>query len=118
HARALASRASGTAQTAIHMLHNTPYGDIVDTEDDLQPVLYEAFEQADRVLKLMHAIMRTLIFNRPTAQAQAHENMIVITEFADVLTRDYQVPFRKAHQYAAKVAQMAMDNGAELANLS
>lgn len=32
------------------MIHNTPFGDIVDTEDDLQPYLYKGIEKAIRVL--------------------------------------------------------------------
>ncbi|MCM2533017.1 lyase family protein [Neobacillus pocheonensis] len=40
HSRSIASSAYGDALTAINMIHNTPFGDIVDTEDDLQPHLY------------------------------------------------------------------------------
>ena len=31
------------------MIHNTPFGDIVDTEDDLQPYLYKRIEKTIRV---------------------------------------------------------------------
>src|SRR4029078_13675924 len=38
HARAIASKALGQAAAIVPTVHNTPFGDIVDTEDDLQPL--------------------------------------------------------------------------------
>ena len=49
HARAITSSALGEAFTVFQMIHNTPFGDIVDTEDDLQPYLYKGIEKAIRV---------------------------------------------------------------------
>ena len=40
HARSLASRALGEALGVMVAVHNTPFGDIVDTEDDLQPLVF------------------------------------------------------------------------------
>ena len=39
HARAIGSKAVGQAQAIMLAVHNTPFGDIVDTEDDLQPLV-------------------------------------------------------------------------------
>ena len=39
HARAIASKALGQATGIVLAVHNTPFGDIVDTEDDLQPLV-------------------------------------------------------------------------------
>src|SRR5437899_1137872 len=39
HARAIASKALGQASAILLAVHNTPFGDIVDTEDDLQPLV-------------------------------------------------------------------------------
>lgn len=39
----IASNAYGDALAAFNMVHNTPLGVIVDTEDALQPRLYRAF---------------------------------------------------------------------------
>ena len=39
HARAIGSKAVGQAQAIVTTVHNTPFGDIVDTEDDLQPLV-------------------------------------------------------------------------------
>lgn len=107
HSRSLASSALAEGLAVLHMIHNTPYGDINDTEDDLQPHLYKGFEKADRVLKLLNAVMITMEFDKVRAHQQARENMITITELADVLARDYDVSFRQAHGKAALVANNA-----------
>ncbi|EMR06124.1 Argininosuccinate lyase [Bhargavaea cecembensis DSE10] len=107
HSRALASSAAAEGLAVIHMIHNTPYGDINDTEDDLQPHLYTGIEKANRVLRLMHAVVTTLTFNKDRALRQARENMITITELADVLARDYGVSFRRAHHKASLIAREA-----------
>ena len=39
HARALLSKALGQAGAIPLVVHNTPFGDIIDTEDDLQPLV-------------------------------------------------------------------------------
>ena len=48
HARAIGSKAVGQAQAITTAVHNTPFGDIVDTEDDLQPLVASMFRDAIR----------------------------------------------------------------------
>src|SRR6478735_12733086 len=43
HARAIASKALGQGAAIVTAVHNTPFGDIVDTEDDLQPLVAAMF---------------------------------------------------------------------------
>src|SRR5699024_4261519 len=76
--------------------------------------LYDSFHKASRVLRLMHAVVRTMEFNEQRAEEKARENLIVITELADVLTRDHHVSFRKSHTLAAEIATKSDENGKEL----
>ncbi|ANC78665.1 argininosuccinate lyase [Fictibacillus phosphorivorans] len=105
HSRALASSSAGEALAAIHMIHNTPFGDIVDTEDDLQPHLYRSYEKANRVMHLMHAVIRTMEVNKDRALARAKTSCITITELADYLAKEKSVPFRTAHKIASAIAK-------------
>src|SRR5690606_24623210 len=114
HSRSLASSAAADAQAAITMVHNTPFGDIVDTEDDLQPHLYRAIDKSIRVLKLMTAVICTIDIDKEHLAKRARLGYITITELADVLVREKNLSFRIAHQIAAQVAQRAHRAGLEL----
>ena len=57
HARAIGSKALGQAQAIVLTAHNTPFGDIVDTEDDLQPLVFAMFRDATRAVQLVAAAM-------------------------------------------------------------
>ena len=63
HARAIGSKAVGQAQAIITTVHNTPFGDIVDTEDDLQPLVASMFRDATRMVTLVAAAMRLADFD-------------------------------------------------------
>ncbi|WP_067727645.1 argininosuccinate lyase [Oceanobacillus damuensis] len=114
HSRALASSAAAEGLAVVHMIHNTPFGDINDTEDDMQPHIYGGYRKAIRVLRLMRAVVLTLDFDKARAYQQARENMITITDLADILARDYGVPFRKAHKKASIIATKVSETGKEL----
>ena len=67
------SRAMRSARPPASALavHNTPFGDIVDTEDDLQPLVHAAFRDATRAVRLVAAAMDGADFNRELMEARA-----------------------------------------------
>ena len=103
HARAIASKALGQAQAIMTAAHNIPFGDVVDTEDVLQPLVFSMFRDATRSIRLVAAAMATAQFDAAKLEARAADGWTTLTEFADELVRDRGVPFRKAHQIAAKL---------------
>jgi argininosuccinate lyase len=105
HARALASRALGEAGAVQVAVHNTPFGDIVDTEDDLQPLVRNAFHNATRAVRLVSAALRDADVNRDLMEARAGANWITITELADTLTREERLPFRQSHAIARRLIE-------------
>ena len=56
HARGIASKALGQASAIVIAVHNTPFGDIVDIEDDLQPLVASMFRDARRAVSLVGGI--------------------------------------------------------------
>jgi argininosuccinate lyase len=105
HARAIASKALGQAQAIVVSVHNTPFGDIVDTEDDLQPLVHAMFQDSTRGVRLTAAALATAEFDAARLEKTAGEGWITLTELADTLTRDHEVPFRTAHAIAGRLVQ-------------
>jgi argininosuccinate lyase len=118
HARAIGSKALGQAQAIMTSVHNTPFGDIVDTEDDLQPLVFSMFRDATRTVKLVAAAMRTAEFDAARLEARAAEGWTTLTELADTLVRDHGIPFRSAHAVAGRlIAARQRDAVASLSSL-
>ncbi len=107
HARSIASRALGELLGVVVAVHNTPFGDIVDTEDDLQPLVSVALHDATRAVALLAAALRGAEFDRAKLEARAAQNGITMTELADVLARDRGVPFQLGHRVASAFNQAA-----------
>ncbi len=105
HARSLASKAVGQSAAIAGVVHNTPFGDIVDTEDDLQPLVASAFRDAVRALALVAASLRGAELDVARLEARAAEGGTTLTEQADHLARTHQVPFRTAHASATRLQQ-------------
>ena len=87
HARMLASRAHSEAQAIFTTAHNTPFGDIVDSEDDLLPLVFLTFEDASRTLQLLAGVMEHATFHIERMNAQASASFLTVTELADTLVR-------------------------------
>jgi argininosuccinate lyase len=112
HARALGSKALGQAQAIVTTVHNTPFGDVVDTEDDLQPLVASAFRDANRAVGLLAAAMQTAEFDAKRLEARAAAGGTTLTELADTIARDHNVPFKTAHAIAGRVLRAGIDSGA------
>ena len=105
HARAIGSKALGQASAVLLTVHNTPFGDIVDTEDDLQPLVFAMFKDASRALRLVASAMASATFDEARMAGRAGEGWITVTELADTLTRDHGIPFNTSHRIAARLVQ-------------
>jgi len=116
HARAIASKALGQASAIVLAVHNTPFGDIVDTEDDLQPLVSRMFRDAARAVTLVAAAMAGATFDVDRLAARASQNWITITELADTLARDHGLPFRVGHEIAAGLITAAGGGSSSLAS--
>ena len=109
HVRAIGSKALGQAQAVVTTVHNTPFGDIVDTEDDLQPLVFGMFRDATRAVKLLAAALATAEFDPERLEARAGDGWTTLTELADTLARDRGLPFRTAHAISARLAAARME---------
>jgi argininosuccinate lyase len=118
HARALASKALGALQAIVVAVHNTPFGDIVDTEDDLQPLAASAFRDATRAVALVAAALSGAELDVDRMRERAERGEVTATELADTLARDYGMAFGLAHTIASRVArERRADPGSRLGDL-
>ncbi|MCX6549399.1 MAG: argininosuccinate lyase [Acidobacteria bacterium] len=109
HARAIGSKALGEATGILMCIHNTPFGDIVDTEDDLQPLVDRMFHDAARALTLVAAAMASAEFDTARLERRAGEGWITITELSDTLVREHGLAFDTAHAIARRIVQAKSD---------
>jgi argininosuccinate lyase len=109
HARGIASKALGQASAIFMTVHNTPFGDIVDVEDDLQPLVAAMFRDATRAVALTAAAMREAEFDTARLEARAAEGGTTLTELADHLVREEGSAFTDAHAVAARLLAVCRD---------
>jgi argininosuccinate lyase len=105
HTRILASRGLAEAQALFTAMHNTPFGDIVDSEDDLQPLIFLMFEDARRAWSLVGPALRGAKFDRDRLRERAGRHFLTVTELADTLVREERISFHEAH----KLVSMAVN---------
>lgn len=107
HARILASRALGEAQAVLTCAHNTPFGDINDSEDDLQPLVFTMFADALRSLRLLAGLLKCADVDRDHLARRAAGEFMTVTELADTLVRREGMSFREAHARVAAAVRAA-----------
>ncbi|UCF37041.1 MAG: argininosuccinate lyase [Acidobacteriota bacterium] len=105
HSRAICSRGFGKASAVFQMLHNTPFGDIVDCEDDLQPLVEGVFEDCLGPLRILSGALKTATFNSQGACSKEDQSWITMTELADTLVRTEGISFRAAHSIAGQMVK-------------
>jgi argininosuccinate lyase len=107
HARSLLSRAAAELGAIAQIPHNTPFGDIVDTEDDLQPLVRVAFFDAARAVGLLTVTIAGAQFDVARMRARAAADWVSVTELADTLVRDRALPFGEAHEIVSELVRQS-----------
>lgn len=114
HVRALASKSLGEATGVFTMVHNTPFGDVNDVGDDLQPLIAAALRDARRATSLFAAALSSAEFNVAKLGQRAGEGFTAVTELADTLVRLERMPFRTAHSIVARSVRQSLETNSPL----
>lgn len=109
HTRSLLSSVVGDASTVLQMVHNTPFGDIVDTEDDMQPYVWRAMEKLSDIYKLFASVMLTMNVNKDDLLARAKNSFANVTELADTFVRFENISFRQSHQIVSSCVRTLLE---------
>jgi argininosuccinate lyase len=120
HARILASRALTESQSVLGSLHNTPFTDMNDGEDSLQPLVALAFADAERSTTLLAGALSEATFHTDRMRARAATSFLTVTELADTLVRTTGMSFHHAHGIVSRAVRSAVsdDNQALAQNVS
>lgn len=105
HTRILLSKAFGQAQAVMTSVHNTPFGDINDVEDDLQPLVFSTFSEASRAIRLLAGSVSAIQVDREALRKKAAGSFLTMTELADTLVREEGLSFKAAHRLVALAAK-------------
>ena len=109
HLRARISRMLAQAQGVIIQCHNIPFGDTVDIEDEIIPPLFGSLETAREILQLYAAVIDTLEVQVEHLSARAISGFTTVTELADTLVRECDLPFRQAHSVVSALVSYAQE---------
>ena len=116
HVRVLASRALTEAHAVLGTLHNTPFADMNDGEDSLQPLAALAFADAQRATTLLAGALSEATFHTDHMRKRAHGSFLTVTELADTLVRQTGISFQQAHTMVSTAVHRATsDDPAALA---
>ena len=107
HTRILASRALTEAQSVLGSLHNTPFTDMNDGEDSLQPLVALAFADAERSTTLLAGALSEATFNVQRMRERAGTSFLTVTELADTLVRSTGMSFHDAHTIVSRAVRSA-----------
>ena len=118
HLRARLSRLLGLAHTVVTQCHNIPYGDTQDIEDEIEPTLFAAIDTADNILQLYEAVFATLQLDTHHLLQEAAKGFTTVTELADVLVREFGLPFRTAHEIVSALVRRAIAAGLDTADIT
>jgi len=110
HTRILASRALSEAQAVFTCVHNTPFGDINDSEDDIQPLVFTMTASAQRALRLLAGVLSDCQFQTARMAEAADADFLTVTELADTLVRREGLSFRNAHHLVSHAVKALSGN--------
>lgn len=113
HTRILASRALTEAQAVLGSLHNTPFADMNDGEDSLQPLVALAFSDGIRALALLAGALSEATFDTEAMRLRAQGSFLTVTETADTLVRRCGISFHDAHGLVADAVKAAASDDAD-----
>ncbi len=114
--RARMSLILGDFTSSAIMLKALPAGYNLDFQE-ATPILWRAIENIQRCLKILAKIILNLKV-RPEAVDRPELSFMAATELANMLVKDYGVPFRTAHRIVGAAVKNLIDKGMSLKDLT
>ncbi|AWX32398.1 argininosuccinate lyase [Methanosphaera sp. BMS] len=109
-ARGKSTIAYGELMTVLSMIKGIPHSYNRDLQE-VSPHLWNAIDNTNEILKIMHGMISTLTINKDRTEYLAGANFATATELADVMVRHKNIPFRTAHKIVGRIVSEAIDEG-------
>lgn len=117
HIRGKSAHLIGVLVASLTAQKGTPYGHLRDVSLESTHPLKEGFREAEAVINLTTATLRSLQVNAGLAAARTEENFSTVTELADVLVRETGLTFREAHGVIGAAVGELSDRGGKTGDL-
>ncbi len=101
----------GNAQTVWIVTHNTPPGDVGDVRTNLLRHALRVSEDAGRMYETLGTILDGLVVRPEITLAIVDSDYSTMTELADTLLREADVPFRVGHHFASELTTYGRERG-------
>ncbi|MGA2990876.1 MAG: argininosuccinate lyase [Candidatus Korobacteraceae bacterium] len=118
HIRGKAAHLIGTLVATLTAQKGTPYGHQRDVSFESTHPLREGFGEAEAIVNLATATLRSLQVKATVAEARAESNFSTVTELADVIVREKGLSFREAHGVVGAAVSELYDRGGRTPDLS
>jgi argininosuccinate lyase len=118
HIRGKAAHLIGAVVTSLAALKGTPYGHLRDVSTESTSPLRDGFFEAEAVLRLSTATLKTMRVKPEVAEARTAYNFSTVTELADVMVRERGLSFREAHMVVGIVVGELCDRGGRTPDLT
>ncbi|MEM2086637.1 MAG: argininosuccinate lyase [Archaeoglobaceae archaeon] len=101
--RAKCGKLIGLLTSAMTIYKALPFSYNRDFQE-MNQILYSALKEAIEALEVFCGMLSKVKFKKEVMRERALEGFTFATELADMLVRDFKVPFRDAHRIIAKLA--------------
>ncbi|MEM4747199.1 MAG: argininosuccinate lyase [Archaeoglobaceae archaeon] len=100
--RAKAGRAIGNLTSAMAIYKAMPFSYNRDFQE-MNSILYDTTKITSESLEVMKGMLEGIKFRESILKEKAKEGFTVATEIADMLVKEFRIPFRDAHRIVAKI---------------
>lgn len=111
--RAKAGKAIGNLTSAMAIYKALPFSYNRDFQE-INGILYETLKIALDSVEIMNGMLSGIEFNRDLLERKSKEGFALATEVADMLVRNFRIPFRDAHRIVGRIVSQNMEINAEV----
>ncbi|MEM4946510.1 MAG: argininosuccinate lyase, partial [Archaeoglobaceae archaeon] len=101
--RAKCGKMIGLLTSAMSIYKALPFSYNRDFQE-MNPILYTALKETIEVVEVFTGMLSGMRFRKDFMEQKAREGFTTATELADMLVKDFGIPFRDAHRIIARLA--------------